>query len=285
MHQDSTTPLGDVVAGQSETPQENLVAQFTATLATLNLQDDQPAMHSMLKQLTSGLATMSLAQEQLSQKQKALVESDRKSKVEAAVRGVTNPMSIRNIRLNYRVLHLIDDLLEVFCPDGAQYVATNLTDVNDLIQAATTVLFEISRILKTENEKHVVAQSSHLGWRVVKELDKKDPDHDEMEESKLVSEAAVVQAERQFMSYQLDMQKTLNFTKAGHGGRGGGQRVAPRRGGSSGSARGGKGRTSLKSMGLDTSKAGRVSKPRYGGCHRCGGPHFVRSCPKPLAKD
>ena len=65
--QDSTTPLGDVVAGPSQTPQENLVAQFTASLATLNLQDDQPAMHSMLNQLTSGLATMSLAQEQLSQ--------------------------------------------------------------------------------------------------------------------------------------------------------------------------------------------------------------------------
>ena len=32
------------------------------------------------------------------------------------------------------------------------------------------------------------------------------------------------------------------------------------------------------------SGAGKVSKPRNSGCHRCGGPHFVRSCSVPLQK-
>ena len=27
-----------------------------------------------------------------------------------------------------------------------------------------------------------------------------------------------------------------------------------------------------------------VSKPKRGGCHRCGGPHFMRVCPKPVVE-
>ena len=31
-------------------------------------------------------------------------------------------------------------------------------------------------------------------------------------------------------------------------------------------------------------KEGGVSKPKKGGCHRCGGAHLVRSCPKPVVE-
>ena len=33
---------------------------------------------------------------------------------------------------------------------------------------------------------------------------------------------------------------------------------------------------------LGKAKVGVSKKPKTGGCHRCGGPHFVRSCPKPV---
>ena len=36
---------------------------------------------------------------------------------------------------------------------------------------------------------------------------------------------------------------------------------------------------------LELKEGGGVSKPKRGACHRCGGPHFVRHCPKPLVTD
>ena len=36
---------------------------------------------------------------------------------------------------------------------------------------------------------------------------------------------------------------------------------------------------------LSKTKEWGVSKPKKGGCHRCGGPHFVRACPKPVASE
>ena len=36
---------------------------------------------------------------------------------------------------------------------------------------------------------------------------------------------------------------------------------------------------------LELKEGGGVSKPKRGACHRCGGPHFVRHCPKPIITD
>ena len=92
--------------------------------------------------------------------------------MELAVKSITNPMLVRSIHHNYRVLRLIEDLLEVFAPSRVPFVATELAAVNDILAAASGVLIEVTRLLKREIESHMAAQSSHLGWKVVRELDK-----------------------------------------------------------------------------------------------------------------
>ena len=51
-------------------------------------------------------------------------------------------MSVCSIRHNFRVLHLIEDLLAIFCPEGVPLVATDLVAINDIIVAASGVLIE-----------------------------------------------------------------------------------------------------------------------------------------------
>ena len=47
----------------------------------------------------------------------------------------------------------------------------------------------------------------------------------------------------------------------------------------------GKGKGKGKGKGAQhKTKEGGVSKPKRGGCQRCGGPHFVRACPKPVVE-
>ena len=283
----------DAVVGDEANPlevaQDGVMSQFAESLANLNIQEEQPQMHAMLLKLSQSLSTLSLAQDLLSKQSKALLESDRKLKVEAAVKSISNPMSVRSIRHNFRVLHLIEDLIAVFSPEGIPLVATDLVAVNDIIAAASGVLLEVTRLLKREMELHSVAQTSHLGWKTVGELDKGELAIEEQDQARILPSTAIVAAERQYMSYHLDLAKTLSFTRGGgsRGGRGGsrGGSHGGGRGGGRGGRGGGRGRGGSKSMGVDSAKSGRVTKPRYGGCHRCGGPHFVRACPKPLQKD
>ena len=44
----------------------------------------------------------------------------------------------------------------------------------------------------------------------------------------------------------------------------------------------GKGKSTLN--GVNAGGVGKSSKPRNGGCHRCGGPHFVRACTVAIQK-
>ena len=44
----------------------------------------------------------------------------------------------------------------------------------------------------------------------------------------------------------------------------------------------GKGKSTLN--GVAAGGVGKSSKPRNGGCHRCGGPHFVRACTVAIQK-
>ena len=136
---------------------------------------------------------------------------------------------------------------------------------------------------------HTVAKKSHIGWRVATVLDQDELELEEKEESKLLSTKAITAAEKQYMTFQIDKAKTLQYSKngAGYGGRGGSGGRGGRGGRSGRCGRGGKGaygdRDSLN--GVSPDNGGKVKKPRNGGCHRCGGPHFVRACPKPIQKD
>ena len=88
----------DAVVGDEANPlevaQDGVMSQFAESLANLNIQEEQPQMHAMLLNLSQSLSTLSLAQDLLSKQSK-----DRKLKVEAAVKSISNPN-------NFRVLHL-----------------------------------------------------------------------------------------------------------------------------------------------------------------------------------
>ena len=116
-------------------------------------------------------------------------------------------------------------------------------------------------------EQHSVPQTIHLGWKVVGELYKGELAIEEQDQARILPITAIVAAERQYMSYHFYLAKTLSFTK-------GGVVVG--------------GMVALAvtlavalavtlalahdMMGVDFTKSGRVTKPRFGG----GGPHFVR---------
>ena len=132
---------------------------------------------------------------------------------------------------------------------------------------------------------HMVVQESHLGWKVAQELDKEELDVEEKDSAKILTGKTVASAEKSLMTYQLDRDKTSNHkSKGGAGGAIGAGRGRGHGGrGGQGGRGGGKGKGAFN--GVSPSGAEKVTKPCNGGCHRCGGHHFVRSCPKPLVKD
>ena len=88
----------------------------------------------------------------------------------------------------------------------------------------------------------------------------------------LIKSGDVSTAERNFVSFSLDRSKTSTFNR-GAGGRGG----ASTRGKGKNKGKGRqKGKSTLNQV--SGGSVGKSNKPRSGGCHRCGGPHFVRSC-------
>ena len=83
-------------------------------------------------------------------------------------------MSVRAVKLNYRLLFMVEDLLSVFKPDGLTLVPTNLDVMKDLSAAAVVVLEEIVRLLQRDSEVHQVAKDSHLGWNLLPFLDEEE---------------------------------------------------------------------------------------------------------------
>ena len=177
-------------------------------------------MHNVLSKLAKHLGNMSVDQDNLVKQNKFLLEAERKAKVDTAVRLLTNPMSVRVVRYNYHLRFHIEDLLTVFNPDDSPLVSDDLDTVNDLVSAATSVLKEVVRLIKRETEMHTVAMKSHIGWRVATVLDQDELDLEEKEESKLLSTKAITAAEKQYMTFQIDKAKTLQYSKngAGYGG-------------------------------------------------------------------
>ena len=144
------------------------------------------------------LSTMTVAQDGLEKQNKFLLEAERKAKVDTAVRLLTNPMSVRVVRHNYRLLFHVEDLLTVFNPGNTPLVSNDLDTINDLISAATGDLKEVVRLIKSESEMHTVFQESHIGWKVASVLDEDELALEEKQESKILSTKAVTAAEKQF---------------------------------------------------------------------------------------
>ena len=84
----------------------------------------------------------------------------------------------------------------------------------------------------------------------------------------MIKSKEVVMAEKAYMSYHLDKGKTASFRGTGSG-----------RGAANKHGKGkGKGRSKSSLNSVASGSVGKSGKPRSGGCHRCGGSHFVRAC-------
>ena len=217
-----------------------MMEEFANDLAALGLVSTNPAMHQMLTRISKHLSTLSLTTDSLTNQHRSLLAAERKGKVAEAVRGLTNPMSVRALHHNFKILHLVEDLLSVFNPNGVPLAITDVAVASDIISAATTVLVEVSRLLRRENESHQVAHSSHLGWKVVQEIERKELATEQVELAPILPAHEVRAAEKSLMTYTLDMAKTLSFSRGG-GSRGGTSRGGGRVAGASrGSSKKGK---------------------------------------------
>ena len=103
-------------------------------------------------------------------------------------------------------------------------------------------------------------------------LDEEETAVEEKDSLKLIKSKAIAAAEKSYMTYTLDKSKTSTFSRGGVGKGVKGQGV---KGKGKGKGRG-KARSTLN--GVAGGSVAKGSKPRSGGCHRCGGPHFVRAC-------
>ena len=93
-----------------------------------------------------------------------LMAAARKNMINDTVAKLANPMSIRAVKLNYKILFMVEDLLSVFKLDGLALVPSNLDDMKDLAAAAVLILEEIVRLLQRDSEVQQVVKDSHLGW-------------------------------------------------------------------------------------------------------------------------
>ena len=57
--------------------------------------------------------------------------------MEEAVRGLTNTMSVRSLKHNYKFFHMVEDLLDVLAPTGVFMVSTDLDVVSNFLAAAS----------------------------------------------------------------------------------------------------------------------------------------------------
>ena len=107
-------------------------------------------------QMTNKISSMSIQQVNIKKQNSLLMAYSRKSQIEEAVGKLNNPMSIRSVKLNFKVLHLVQDLLSVFKPDSQPLVPVNLADMGEVAAADVLIMEEITRILLRDNEVHQV---------------------------------------------------------------------------------------------------------------------------------
>ena len=101
-------------------------------------------------------------------------------------------------------------------------------------------------------------------------LDEEETATEEKDSLKLIKSKDIAAAEKSFTTYTLDKSKTSTFTRGGAG-----RDVSSTRGKGKGKGKGRqKGKSALNQV--SGGLVGKSSKPRTGGCHRCGGPYF---CP------
>ena len=103
-------------------------------------------MKVVMLHLTNKISTMTVDQTNIKKKNKLLMAADRKFQIEAAVVKLANPICICSVTMNYKVLHLVQDLLSVFKPNGQPLVLVYL-DVVAYVAAAAVVVVEAAMVV------------------------------------------------------------------------------------------------------------------------------------------
>ena len=245
--------------------------------AVADITVDGGPMVSVLETMAAKINTLTVDSRFTKLENQQLVIAARKAKLAALVGKLTNPMSIRAVTMNAKLDNMVQDLLSTIKSNGQLRVPVSFDDMTLLIESQVVVLEELSRLLLRDTEVHLITKESHIGWALLPFLDEEETAEEEKESLKLIKSKVISDAEKAFMSFHVDKNKIYTYSK-GAGGRGGGR--GGRGGVSTRGARKGKGGRGGKANINQVSggNVGKSSKPRSGGCHRCGGPHFVRSC-------
>ena len=192
------------------------------------------------------------------QENRQLLAAARKAKLAAMIAKLTNPMSIRAVTNNCKLNDMIQDLLSTLKSNGQLCVPVSLDRATILIEAQVIVLEEMSRLLLRDNEVHQIAKDSHIGWALLPYLDEEETATEEKDSLKLIKSKAISEAEKAYMSFNLDKNKTSSFNK-GSGGRGGASTRGARKGKGGEVARARASQTSTRCLvGQSASRASRV---------------------------
>ena len=165
--------------------------------------------------------------------------------------------------------------------------ASQITLAQNLLDNLVPLIKDVADMVTLDADLHLVSLNSVLGWKTVTHLELPNKKkQDQLVES--FSSLEVHTAEKELLKYSEAMSKTKYHLMAGWGSswRGGYSGGGSVRGvsacGGRGGGGGGKAKRKVSSKGAggfgEVVSGGHVDKPRRGGCHRCGGPYFVRSC-------
>ena len=148
----AAVPAADPVVAAAEVmivdPLHDL-ADIQLAVDALALDDaDTSPMVELMTQMSRQLSALNIQQATTKEQNALLLVSARKTKVDETVGKLTNHMSVRAVRLNFRILFMVEDMLTVLKPDGHTLVPTNLEVMKDLSAAAAVVLEEIVRLTR-----------------------------------------------------------------------------------------------------------------------------------------
>ena len=128
---------------------------------------DRAPIISVLEGMVARMDTLAMENRLTKQENALLLTAARKAKVASTLAKLTNPMSVRAVTNNYRVHHIIEDILSTLKPNGLVVFPVSLERAAATIKAQVVMLEEISRILLRDNEVHQIAKDSHVGWNLL----------------------------------------------------------------------------------------------------------------------
>ena len=203
-----------------------------------------------------------------------LLKSKRERDIDVEVGLFPNPMSKRAVEHDLRMSDSVESIVQALVFNNTIIQATphNFVQINHCISLVLSSVQELRNRIISDKSKHLVAKTSPLGWRFVSSLEALEGQVGHISMQQLRSQEKAFLAHEQALNSAPKVSGTGGASAGGGGGGGGGGK-----GGNNNNKKGGGGKGAI-----NKTKKGKVGKPKTGGCHRCGGGHFVRHCPKPV---